>query len=88
MDDGRPLRVFPDRYSIKAVGKDIDDFESHAVSVVESALDIKTGIEHKSRTSKNGSYLSVTVYFTSVSQEELDQVFTTVNADDRVVWVL
>jgi len=88
MDDGRPLRHFPDTYSIKAVGKDLDDFAMHAETIVASVVDAPDTVTHKTRESKNGTYLSVTVYFVARDQQELDLVFTTVNADDRVVWVL
>ena len=88
MDDGRPLREFPDNYSIKAVGRDADDFACYAKSIVEAVIEKKDSITHKTRESKNGSYLSVTVYFIALDQAELDAVFTTVNADERVLWVL
>lgn len=91
-DDGRPLRHFPDTYSIKAVGKaagkDPDDFASHATAIVMSVVDAQDTVSHKTRESKNGTYLSVTIDFVARDQEELDRVFTTMNADDRVVWVL
>lgn len=88
MDDERPIRHFPDTYSIKAVGKDTDDFAQHAQSIVASVVDAKDTVTHQTRESKNGTYLSVTINFTARDQVELDQVFTTMNADDRVVWVL
>lgn len=87
-DDGRPLREFPDNYSIKAVGKDQDDFAAHARAIVESVVDASHTVSHKTRGSKNGTYLSVTIEFIARDQEELDLVFTTMNADVRVVWVL
>ena len=88
MDDGRPLRHFPDRYSVKALGKDQDDFAKHAQAIVESVIGAQDSVKKKVRESKNKSYLSVTIEFTARDQEELDLVFTTLNADDRVVWVL
>ncbi len=88
MDDGRPIRNFPDAYSIKALGKDQNDFAAHACGIVESVIESKKSITHKTRESKGGAYLSVTIYFTALDQDELDRVFTTVNADERVVWVL
>jgi len=88
MDDGRPIRDFPDTYSIKAVGKDRDDFANHAKSVVTSIIAASDTVTHKTRESKNGTYISVTINFTARDQAELDLVFTTMNADDRVVWVL
>ncbi len=88
MDDGRPLRTFPDTYSIKAVGNDQDDFAAFAVALVSSIIESGDSVTHKTRASKNGKYISVTVQFTAKDQQELDLVFTTVNADARVLWVL
>ena len=87
-DDGRPHREFPDVYSIKAVGKDRDDFAAHAKAVVTAIVADGDSVTHKTRESKNGTYISVTIHFTARDQAELDLVFTTMNADDRVVWVL
>ncbi len=88
MDDERPHRDFPDTYSIKAVGKDQDNFADHAKAVVTSIVAAQDTVTHKTRVSKNGTYISVTINFTARDQAELDRVFTTMNADDRVVWVL
>jgi len=88
VDDGRPVRDFPGKYSVKAMGKDSDDFAAYACKVVESIIEAKDSISHKTRTSSAGSYLSVTINFTAQSQEEFDKVFTVMNADERVVWVL
>jgi len=92
VDDGRPIRDFPDKYSVKAMGHtnttESDDFAEYVCSVVESIVEAKDSISHKTRASSAGSYLSVTVDFTAKSQEELDEVFTVMNADERVVWVL
>ena len=88
MDDERPHRDFPETYSIKAVGKDQDDFAEHAKAVVTSIVAARDSVSFKTRESKKGTYLSVTIHFTAADQAELDLVFTTMNADDRVVWVL
>ena len=88
MEEDRPHRDFPDTYSIKAVGKDHDNFADHAKAVVTSVVAAQDTVTHKIRESKNGTYISVTINFTAHNQAELDRVFTTMNADDRVVWVL
>jgi len=88
MDDERPVRHFPDNYSIKAVGKDSNDFAEHAISIVASIIEADQPVTHKIRESKKGTYISVTINFIAQSQEELDRVFTVMNADDRVMWVL
>jgi len=88
MDDERPVLHFPDNYSIKAVGKDSNDFAKHAISIVTSIIEADESVSHKIRESKKGTYISVTINFVARDQEELDRVFTVMNADDRVMWVL
>ena len=88
MTDDRPVQNFPDTYSIKAVGKGDNDFEKFALSVVEEIIIEKQSITHYTRPSRNGKYLSVTISFTATDQQELDQVFEQMSAQERVVWVL
>ena len=88
MDDGRPLLTFPDRYSIKAVGKDKQDFAEYVKGVVADALTDSDSVSYKTRNSSKGVYISVTLDFVAQTQEELDKVFSTVHSDSRVLWVL
>lgn len=87
-DEDRPIQNFPDTYSIKAVGKDEDNFVELVLSVVRGLIDDADSISHYSRASRNGKYLSVTVSFTATDQAQLDSVFEKMSAQQRVVWVL
>ncbi|MEM7256732.1 MAG: DUF493 domain-containing protein [Pseudomonadota bacterium] len=88
MTEDRPIQNFPDTYSIKAVGKDNEDFAGFTVSVVSGIIAQPQSISHYNRPSRNGKYLSVTISFTAQSQAELDQVFEQMSAQERVVWVI
>ena len=88
MTDDRPIQNFPDTYSIKAVGKDADDFVEFAVSIVRNIIAAKDSLSHYERPSRNGKYLSVTISFTAQDQAELDRVFSEMSDQERVVWVL
>ena len=87
-DQDRPIQNFPDTYSIKAVGKDTDDFAAFALGVVKSIVDDPEAVTHYSRSSRNGAYLSVTISFVAQDQGQLDQVFSEMSDQERVVWVL
>ncbi len=88
MADDRPVQHFPDRYSIKAVGRDEAEFAAHVVDIIRGVLGADSPVDFRTRPSRNGAYISVTASFTALSQDQLDEVFRTVNADTRVVWVL
>lgn len=87
-EQDRPIQNFPDTYSIKAVGKDTGDFEAFVLGVVLAIVDDPDSVTHYSRASRNGAYLSVTISFIARDQPQLDQVFSQMSEQDRVVWVL
>lgn len=88
MTTDRPVQHFPDTYSIKAVGSDKDNFAEYVADVVRGIVDDADSVTYRTRTSRNGAYLSVTISFTAVDQQQLDLVFEKMSAQDRVVWVL
>ncbi len=88
MSDDRPIQHFPDTYSIKAVGKDEDDFAAFVVSVIQQIIGADSAVTHYTRASSKGAYVSVTASFTAVDQQQLDRVFTEMSAQDRVRWVI
>lgn len=88
MTDDRPIQNFPDTYSIKAVGEDNGDFSDFAIGIVKGIVADHDSITHYSRASRNGKYLSVTISFIAKDQAQLDQVFSEMSAQERVVWVL
>ncbi|OED43648.1 hypothetical protein AB833_03330 [Chromatiales bacterium (ex Bugula neritina AB1)] len=88
MTDERPVQNFPDSYSIKAVGKDQDNFAEFVVALVREIVGEDSPVSHTARSSRNGAYVSITATFVAVDQQQLDRVFTEVSAQPRVVWVI
>ncbi len=88
MSEDRPVQHFPDTYSIKAVGADADNFAEFAADVVRRIVDDASTVSYRTRPSRKGSYLAVTISFVAVDQQQLDTVFEQMSAQDRVVWVL
>ncbi len=88
LSEERPIQHFPDTYSIKAVGVDENNFAEFAADVVRRLVDDASSVSYRTRPSRNGSYLAVTLSFVAVDQQQLDAVFEQMSAQDRVVWVL
>lgn len=88
MSAERPIQHFPDTYSIKAVGADKDNFAEFAADVVRRIVDDASSVTYRTRPSRNGSYLAVTISFIAVDQQQLDAVFEQMSSQGRVVWVL
>jgi len=88
LSEDRPVQHFPDTYSIKAVGLDSDNFAEFVADVVRRIVDDDSTVNYRTRPSRNGSYLAVTVSFIAKDQQQLDSVFEQMSAQDRVVWVL
>jgi putative lipoic acid-binding regulatory protein len=70
------------------VGTDQDDFAEFAADVVRRIVDDPDTVSYRTRPSRNGSYLAVTISFIATDQQQLDKVFEQMSAQERVVWVL
>ena len=84
----KQLMEFPCQFSLKAMGLATDDFDALVVSLVREYIDdIKEGAIH-SKPSANGKYVSITVTFTAESREQLDNIYRSVTAHERVLMAL
>jgi len=88
LSEDRPIQHFPDTYSIKAVGVDKDNFAEFTADIVRGIVDDVGSVSYRTRPSRNGAYLAVTLSFVAVDQQQLDSVFEQMSAQERVVWVL
>lgn len=88
MDKQETLLEFPCDFPIKAMGVADNDFESLVVSLVRKHVPDLGEAAVKSRDSKSGKYLSVTVTVTATSKEQLDNIYLELNASERVVMTL
>jgi hypothetical protein len=88
MDTQKPLLEFPCIFPIKAMGLNVDDFESWVIAIVhrhapQSAQSVAR------RLSSGGKYLSVTVTIVAESQDQLDRIYGEFSANrDRVLMAL
>lgn len=87
MSKDSPLQ-FPCSFPIKAMGRTGADFEGQVVAIVRRhAPDLGEGAV-RTRASKAGSYLSVTVKVRARNREQLDAIYRDLSACDEVLMAL
>ncbi len=87
-DDDETLLEFPCDFPIKAMGHADTDFDLLVVELVRKhAPDLSEGAV-KTRPSKAGTYVSVTVTVTATSKAQLDAIYLELTAHERVVMAL
>lgn len=82
------LLEFPCSFSIKAMGKDEDNFDAHVTTLVRRHVSGLSEGAVKTRPSKNGNFISVTVTITATSKKQLDDIYHDLTADQRVMMAL
>ncbi|ALP54364.1 transcriptional regulator [Candidatus Tenderia electrophaga] len=83
-----PLMEFPCRFSIKAMGLAQDDFDALVVSLVrQHVADLSEGAV-SSQPSAAGKYVSITITFEAESREQLDAIYRSLSAHERVLMAL
>ncbi len=82
------LLEFPCPFSIKAMGREGDDFDAHVAALVRKHVpDLGEGAI-KTRPSKRGNFISVTVTITATSKKQLDEIYHELTEDQRVIMAL
>lgn len=82
------IMSFPCEFPIKAMGKTAEDFDALIVGIVRKhSADMLEGAV-KSRLSKNGRFVSVTVTIKAQSREQLDNIYLELTASDKVLMAL
>ncbi len=88
VEDVDALFNFPCDFPIKAMGKHSENFEGTVVSIVRKHCpDLGEGAV-KTRPSKGGKYLSVTVTVRASSKIQLDNLYLELTALEEVLWAL
>ena len=84
----QPLLEFPCDFPIKAMGKSENDFDALVVEIVRKHCpDLFEGAV-KSRLSKAGNYVSVTVTIHARSRSQLDNIYFDLTAHEKVLIAL
>jgi hypothetical protein len=79
------LMEFPCSFPIKAMGKAVDNFDLLIVEIVRKHHPDLTEGAVKSRPSREGKYVSVTVTINAQSREQLDNIYLDLTAHERVL---
>ena len=88
MDREETLLEFPCQFPIKVMGKADEDFDALVVGIVRRySPDLLEGAV-KTRLSKEGRYMSVTVTIRAESKQQLDSIYLDLTAHERVMMAL
>jgi uncharacterized protein len=85
---GVPLLDYPQEYTFKIIGRAADDFVEHARLVVAAVVGEAPDWRVTVRASARGTYQSVSVTATLVSEEQRRAVYQALWEDERVVYYL
>jgi putative lipoic acid-binding regulatory protein len=79
---------FPCEFPVKAMGKADADFDALVVSIIRKHVPGFNDATVRSRLSRGGKYLSVTVTIKAQSQEQLDNLYTELSGNERILVAL
>lgn len=88
MEKEIPRIEFPCDYPIKVMGPATPDYKQCIIEIIEAhAPDIDyTRVTMKQ--SRNGKYLSVTVFITAMGKDQIQRIFESLKASGRISMVL
>ncbi len=79
------LMEFPCSFPIKAMGKAAEDFDMLVVEIVRKHHpDVSEGAV-KTKSSRKGNYVSVTVTIEAQSRKQLDKIYMELTAHERIL---
>jgi uncharacterized protein len=88
MDTDESFLKFPCEFPIKVMGRAANDFDSLVVGLIRRhSPDLLEGAV-KSRHSKGGRYISVTVTIQAQSRAQLDNIYMDLSAEKRILMAL
>lgn len=84
----KPLLEFPCDFAIKIFGLANDTFEITALSIIQKHVPTFNETAIKSRHSKDGKYLALTIEVHVASQEQLDAIYRELSANPQILMAL
>ena len=87
-NDDRIEMEFPQRFAIKAMGENSDDFASYVTALIMTHAGQEAPLDLAERSSKNQRFRSVTVEIMATSRQQLDAIYQALTDDDRVLMAL
>lgn len=86
--DSESLLKFPTDFPIKILGKTQDNFAQTMLEIVQRHAPDYDGATMEMRSSRNATYLSLTVTVNAKSQKQLDDLYRELSGHKMVVMVL
>ncbi len=86
--DEDTVMEFPCQFPIKAMGMAEDGFDVLVVGIVRKHAPDLSENAIKSRFSKEGKYISITVTVKADSKQQLDNIYLELTAHEKVLWAL
>lgn len=88
MEEEETLLKFPCEFSLKAMGLAADDFDALIVEIVSRHVEEIGEGAVRTRPSREGTYLAVTVTFIANSKRQLDAIYQELTDHERVLMSL
>lgn len=83
-----PLLIFPCEFVIKVFGVASDEFEAAVITIIRTHIaDVKEDT-FRTRPSKDGKYLAITITIHVESREELDTIYRDLSANPLILMAL
>lgn len=75
MSEEETLLEFPCQFPVKAMGKNIPDFDAIVVGIINQHVEYLKEGAIKTKLSKKGTYISVTIMVEATSKKQLDAIY-------------
>ena len=82
------LIEYPCDFPIKAMGLSSDNIEAIFTDIVRRHLPHQQTFDIKSKVSKKGNYISITIVLQAQNREQLDGVYRELSAHDKILMTL
>ena len=82
------LLEFPCEFPIKAMGRALDNFDALVVGIIRKHVPEFSDTTVRSRLSRGGKYVSVTVTIQATSREQLDRIYMELTSNEQVLVAL
>jgi uncharacterized protein len=80
--------IYPCQFPIKVIGEKSEDLEKTIIKVMSSFSEDIHPDDMSIKPSKNGNYLSITFKIVAKSREQIEQIYSQLNAQKEVKMVL
>lgn len=87
-DDKDQLLEFPCEFPVKVMGRDEEAFEQAVLEIFDRHLEDVKAASIRSRPSRTGKFLSITVTFTAESKAQLDALYSDLSSHELVLFCL